>query len=188
MNKLISFIILFITCNIAWADVHQPKVQVEVHRIGPLYAFEVSLSSSLSKCAAYQYLTDYDAAKGLPGMVESVAVRQSSDTVMIDQITDEQVLLFRVRLHSKMEYKEKPMEGISFIQIAGDSKRFEGKWHIHPNSQGSTLHFEGLWEPDTLIPLFVIDHFAKNGLIDRFGAIAQLAESNKAALSKSCDN
>jgi hypothetical protein len=115
-------------------------------------------------------------------------VRQSADTVMIDQTTDEQVLFLRVRLHSKMEYKEQPMEGISFIQIAGDSKRFEGKWHIHPNPQGSILHFEGLWEPDTVIPLFVIDHFARNGLIDRFGEIAALAEKNKGMLTHRCDN
>jgi hypothetical protein len=188
MNKRILFIFLFITCSIAWADILQPKVQVEVHRVGQVYAFEVNLNSSLSKCAAYQYLTDYDAAKNLPGMIESNAVRQSADTVMIDQITDEQVLFLRVRLHSKMEYKEKPMEGISFIQIAGDSKRFEGKWHIHPNPQGSTLHFEGLWEPDTVIPLFVIDHFARNGLIERFSEIAMLAEKNKYMLTNRCGN
>jgi hypothetical protein len=188
MYKIIAFVFIFIVCGTAKADIHQPKVQVEVQRVGHIYALGVRLQSSLSKCAAYQYLTDYDAAKGLPGMVESTAVRQSADTVMIDQTTDEQVLFLRVRLHSKMEYKEQPMEGISFIQIEGDSKRFEGKWHIHPNAQGSILHFEGLWEPDTVIPLFVIDHFARNGLIDRFGEIAALAEKNKGMLTNRCAN
>jgi len=43
-----------------------------------------------------------------------------------------------------------------------------------------------LWEPDTLIPLFIIDHFAKNGLVDRFSAIAELAEKRKDALSNQC--
>jgi len=30
-----------------------------------------------------------------------------------------------------------------------------------------------------MIPLFIIDHFAKNSLIDRFNAIAKLAEEHK---------
>jgi hypothetical protein len=188
MHKLILFIFLVSAFTVVQAEISPPKVQVEVHRVGSVYALAVRLDSTLPQCVAYQYLTDYDAAKGLPGMVESVAVRQSADTVLVEQTTDEQVLLLRVRLHSKMEYKEHPMQGISFTQLTGDSKRFEGKWHIYPNAQGSTLHFEGLWEPDTVIPFFVIDHFAKNGLIDRFSEIAALAEKNKYMLSHRCSH
>lgn len=156
--------------------------------MGSVYALSARFDSSLSQCAAYRYLTDYEAAKGLPGVVESTSVRRSRDTVMVDRVADEQVLFLRVRLRSKMEYKELPMEGISFIQMSGDSKRFEGRWHIDVHPHGSTFRFEGIWEPDTVIPLFVIDHFAKNGLIDRFGSIAKLAEKNKGELSNRCDN
>lgn len=85
-----------------------------------------------------------------------------------------------------MEYTEKPFDSIAFTQLTGDSKTFQGSWDIEPNHQGSTLRFKGFWEPDTLIPLFIIDHFAKNGLIDRFSAIAQLAEKRKDILSTSC--
>jgi len=188
MHKHILFLLLFFVAGMARSDIYQPELKVEVSRVGNVYSLAAQFHSSLTKCAAYHYLTDYEAAKGLPGVVESNSVRQSSDTVMVDRVADEQVLFLRVRLRSKMEYKELPSEGISFTQLTGDSKRFEGSWHIDPHPQGSTFRFQGIWEPDTVIPLFVIDHFAKNGLKDRFGAIALLAEKNKTSLSNSCNN
>ena len=119
-------------------------------------------------------------------MIESLARRESANTVRVERTADEQVLFFHVRLHSVMEYTEKPFDRIEFTQLTGDSKTFQGNWLIEPNLQGSTLKFQGLWEPDTLIPLFIIDHFAKNGLVDRFSAIARLAEKRKDLLSSSC--
>ncbi|MDD4911527.1 MAG: hypothetical protein PHP57_04480 [Sideroxydans sp.] len=188
MHKYVLFIFLLIAPSVAMSDTHQPNLQVEVNRVGSVYSLAARFDSSLTQCAAYRYLTDYEAAKGLPGVVESNAVRISPDTVMVERVADERVLFMRIRLRSKMEYKEQPKKGISFTQMSGDSKRFEGNWHIDARPHGSTLLFEGTWEPDTVIPLFVIDHFAKNGLIDRFGSIAQLAEKNKSVLSDHCDN
>ena len=153
-----------------------PGLQVDVKRDGKLYAFKASFDTPLSKCAAYQYLTDYEAAKYLPGVVESTASRQSGNTVKVERTADERILFFHVRLHTVMEYTEQPTDSVSFTQLSGDSKSFQGSWDIEPNQQGSTLRFRGLWEPDTLIPLFIIDHFARNGLIEKFNAIARLAE------------
>jgi len=185
MNRILFGLLLIFT-NPAWSDSHYPGLQVDVTREGGLYSFNASFDTPLTKCAAYHYLTDYEGATNLPGVVESSAYRQSSNRVRVERTADEHVLFFHVRLHSVMEYIEKPVDDISFKQIKGDSKMFQGHWHIEPNPQGSTLSFHGSWEPDTLIPLFVIDHFAKNGLIDRFNAIAQLAEKRKDRLTTSC--
>jgi hypothetical protein len=171
-----------------WAEAHFPGLHVEVTRDGSRYNFSASFDTSLTKCAAYHYLTDYEAAKLLPGVLESVAERQSANQVRVERVADEQVLFFHVRLHSVMEYTEIPFEGIAFTQLEGDSKAFQGSWDIASKARGSSLTFRGVWEPDTLIPLFIIDHFAKNGLIDRFGAIAELAEKRKSLLSDHCEN
>ena len=186
MRKKILFGLLLTLTNIAWSDTLYPGLRVDVKRDGKLYAFTASFDTSLSKCAAYQYLTDYEAAKKLPGVVESLAFRESGNTVKVDRTADERILFFHVRLHTVMEYTENPMDGISFTQISGDSKSFQGNWHIFPKQQGSTIKFEGSWEPDTLIPLFVIDHFAKNDLADRFSAVAKLAESRSGLSATSC--
>jgi hypothetical protein len=186
MLKLILFGLLLTTSTMAWPDTHYPGLQVEVERSGSLYIFSASFDTPLTQCAAYHYLTDYEAAKNLPGVIESLAYRQSANKVRVERTADEHVLFFHVRLHSVMEYTEEPFESIAFTQLTGDSKAFQGNWNIEPNPQGSTLRFRGIWEPDTLIPLFIIDHFAKNGLIDRFSAMAQLAEKRKNLLSTSC--
>ena len=187
MAKIILFLLLFMADNnTAWPDASYRGLQVGVKRDGSLYTFNASFDTSLSTCAAYRYLTDYDAAKKLPGVIESLAYRQSANKVKVERTADEHVLFFYVRLHSVMEYTEKPFDSIVFTQLTDDSKMFQGSWDIEPSQQGSTLKFKGLWEPDTLIPLFVIDHFAKNGLVDKFNAIAELAEKRKDMQTASC--
>ncbi|MDO8925887.1 MAG: SRPBCC family protein [Sideroxyarcus sp.] len=187
MMKRILFLLLLLTASPAWPDTPYPGLQVEVKREGSQYSFVASFDTPLPGCAAYRYLTDYEAAKELPGMVESLAFREAPDKVRVERTADERVLFFHVRLHSVMEYTEQPYERISFTQLSGDSKMFQGNWEIEPNAQGSRLKFRGLWEPDTLIPLFIIDHFARNGLIDRFSAIALLAEQRKDKPAESCE-
>jgi hypothetical protein len=179
---------MFVTSNPAWPDTAYPGLLVDVKREGSQYAFTASFDTSLTQCAAYHYLTDYEAAKYLPGVIESLAYRQSSNKVRVDRTADEQVLFFHVRLHSVMEYTEKPFDRIEFSQLSGDSKTFRGAWNIEPNPQGSTFRFSGVWEPDTLIPLFIIDHFARNGLVDRFSAMARLAEKRREILSPRCES
>jgi hypothetical protein len=186
MMKKILFGLLITFANIAWPDSLYPGLQVDVKRDGKLYAFTASFDTPLSKCAAYQYLTDYEAAKKLPGVIESLAYRQSGNKVRVERTADERVLFFHVRLHSVMEYTETPIDSVSFTQLTGDSKSFQGDWHILVNPEGSTLRFEGSWEPDTLIPLFIIDHFAKNGLIDRFSAVAKLAAARSGMVAAGC--
>jgi len=187
MARSFLFFLLFImagsTCR---ADERYSGLEVGVTRKGDVYFFVARFDTTLSQCAAYHYLTDYKAAKKLPGVIESSFQRESADHVKVDRIASEHILFFNVHIHSVMEYTEKPFEGLSFTQLSGDSKMFRGDWAIEPNQQGSTLRFSGTWEPDTLIPNFIIDHFAKNGLIDKFSAIARLGEKLKDRFSASC--
>lgn len=180
--------ILLLTASAAWAGSHYPGLQVDVSREGARYTFLASFDTSLSGCAAFKFLTDYEAATLLPGVIESRVFRLGGGKVRVDRTADEQVLLMHVRLHSVMEYTERPQDGIEFSQLSGDSRLFQGNWRIEPNRRGSTLLFHGEWEPDTLMPLFIIDHFARHGLLDRFSAIAQLAQDRKDILSASCTN
>lgn len=184
--RILLFLLAVLACNAGWADTRYPGLQVGVTREGDVYSFTASFDTTLSKCAAYHYLTDYQAATELPGVIKSSFQRESADHVKVDRIASQRVLFFHVRMHSVMEYTEKPFDGIAFRQLSGDSKMFRGTWEIVPRLHGSTLRFNGTWEPDTLIPNFVIDHFAANGLIDKFSAVARLAEKLKDKLSTSC--
>ena len=186
MTKLILFLLLFMADNMAWSDDPYQGLQVDVKRDGRLYNFSASFDTPLTKCAAYHYLIDYEAAKNLPGVVELLAHRQSANKVKVELAAEERILFFKIQIISVMEYTEKPFDSISFIQLAGKSKLFQGSWDIEPGQQGSTLRFNGLWEPGTRVPLFIIDLFIKSSLINKFSAIAQLAEKRKDMPSVSC--
>ena len=185
-KRILIFLLFIMAGNACRAGERYPGLQVGVTRQGDVYSFTASFDTTLSKCAAYHYLTDYQAARQLPGVIKSSFRRESADHVKVDRIASERILFFHVHIHSVMEYTEKPFDGISFRQVSGDSRMFRGNWEILPRPQGSTLQFRGTWEPDTLIPNFIIDHFAENGLIDKFSAVARLGEKLKDQLSASC--
>lgn len=155
------------------------NLHVHVHRTGEADLLRARLHTSLPPCAAYRYLTDYDSAILLTGIIDSRATRAGVNKVTVECIAEEQILFMRVRLHSVLEFTEHPDERVSFTQISGDSKSFHGDWLILPAPQGSTLTFDGRWEPDTLLPLFIIDHFAQHELEKRFDEISRLAEEWK---------
>lgn len=159
---------------------------VAVDRDGDLYHLSATLPTTLSECAAWHYLTDYDAAVLLPGIISSTSHRDSDNKVTVKRVTDERILFLHINLRSVMEFTEFPNTKLTFTQIEGDSKSFRGEWRIESGSDGSTLHFSGIWEPDTLLPLFIIDHFAEHELERRFAEIARLAEEHKTQHSAAC--
>ncbi|MFH2134180.1 MAG: hypothetical protein ABII81_03255 [Pseudomonadota bacterium] len=183
--------ILFVALLLALAANATPlpgdnALRVAVQREGDTYLLSASFDTSLSQCAAYRYLTDYESATKLPGILASKAFRLTDNTVQVERTAEERVLFMRVHLHSVMAFTEYPDSKLTFTQLSGDSKSFSGHWSIEPNPFGSTLQFEGRWEPDTLLPLFVIDYFAKHDLERRFGDIARLAEEQYDPLSAAC--
>jgi len=179
MMKPILFLLLFMAGNTAWPDAQTNGLQVDVERDGRVYAFSASFNTPLTKCAAYRFLTDYEVARKMPGVIELLANRQSDNKVKIDFTAEESILFFHVRLHSVMENTEKPFDGVSFTQLSGDLKMFQGDWKVEQDLQGSTLRVKGLLERDTRIPLFIVDYFVKNSLTKKFSAIAELAEKQK---------
>ena len=183
INALVTirFLLLLslLTLKSAFADDLYPGLQVGESRTGSLYTFTASFDTPLSPCESFNFLTDYEAAKNLPGIVESVPHRLSPSEVEVDRTAVEEILFFHVSLHSVLKYVEKPLAGISFTQVSGNSKIYKGSWTILPRDHGSTLRFLGYWEPDTLMPDFIIDHFAKSELAEKFSAVAHLSEREK---------
>ncbi len=187
MTRILLFISAMTLATAATPAMRGNALHVGVQREGGLYHLSASFDTTLSECAAWRYLTDYAAATKLPGVVSSSAQRESANKVKVDRIAEERILFFHVRLHSVLEYTEFPTSKLAFSQLAGDSRSFRGEWLIQPVEQGSTLRFSGTWEPDPLLPLFIIDHFAEHDLGQRFGEMAKLAEELKPLHSAACD-
>ncbi len=187
MRTSLSFLImLLVLAPGTWAAPFDHALQVSAQRQGDTYLLSARFDTSLSQCAAYRYLTDYESATRLPGILESRAYREADNSVRVERTAEERILFMRIHLHSVMTFTEYPHEKLTFTQTSGDSLAFSGSWRVAPNGNGSTLYFEGEWTPDTLLPLFIIDHFAENDLARRFGEIARLAEDQRDTQSTAC--
>ncbi len=186
MRILLSCCALLLISLPVWAETSPHNMHVDVQREGRLYHFNASFDTPLDGCAAYKFLTDYEAAKQMPGVIESVASRIAPDKVRVQRVADERVLFFHVRMHSVLEYTEHPGQGVSFTQLSGDSKSFDGVWDIAAQTGGSQFKFSGVWEPDTVLPLWVIDHFARNKLAQKFEFMAQFADKRNVELGALC--
>jgi hypothetical protein len=180
MRKMMTLILLLFA-HASWADGEFDRfnVQAKVVRQDDTFLFVASYQTPLNQCQAYRYLTDYEAAKKVPGVTESKPTRISSNKVLVERSAEEKILFFSVKLHTLIEYTEYPIKGTEFTQIKGDSKRFSGKWSVEPSSVGSVIKYEGVLEPDSHLPMFIIKYFIENSLEDRFKIMAKLSAERK---------
>lgn len=154
-------------------------VKAQVVQEGDAFIITASYQSPLNTCQAYHFLTDYEAAKKVPGVMDSKATRHSDHKVLVERWAEEKILFFTIKLHTLIEYTEYPMKGTEFVQIKGDSKRFSGHWFLVPNSNGTVIKYEGVLEPDSHLPMFILKHFIQNNLEDRFRFMAKMAAEAK---------
>ena len=188
MKRLIaSFLLLFSTLLWAESADNLYKVQAAVVREGDTFLITASYHSPLNVCQAYQYLTDYEAATKVPGVIESKATRQADGKVLVERSAEEQILFVKIKLHTLIEYTEYPLVGTEFTQIKGDSKKFTGKWMVSPDGDGTTtIKYSGVLEPDSHVPMFILQYFIQNSLEDRFKVMARLAAERKNQVMVAC--
>ena len=80
MKKIITVVGLLI-CQFCFADGDYDRfnVQAKVIRQDDTFLFAASYQTPLTACQAYRYLTDYEAAKKVPGVTESKPTRISNN-------------------------------------------------------------------------------------------------------------
>ncbi len=187
MKKIfINFLLLLPVLAVGESLDNPHKVRAEVVRDSDTFLISASYYSPLSICQAYQYLIDYEAAAKVPGVIESKAIRQPNGKVLVERSAEEQIMFIKIKLHTLIEYTEYPLVGTEFVQIKGDSKRFTGKWTISPDAESTVIKYHGLLEPDSHVPMFILQYFIKNSLEDRFKVMAKLAAERKAQAVMAC--
>jgi hypothetical protein len=187
MKKIILSFLLLWSALAGGESLDNPyKVRADVVRDGDTFLVSASYLTPLTVCQAYQYLTDYEAAAKVPGVIESKAIKQSNGKVLVERSAEEQIMFVKIKLHTLIEYTEYPLVGTEFVQLQGDSKRFTGKWTITPDSESTVIKYQGLLEPDSHIPMFILQYFIKNSLEDRFKVMAKLAAERKTQALVAC--
>jgi hypothetical protein len=190
MKKIIISFLLLLPIFALGESLDNPyKVTADVVREGDTFLISANYQSPLTVCQAYQYLTDYEAATKVPGVIESKAFRQANGRVLVERSAEEQIMFIKIKLHTLIEYTEYPLVGTEFTQIKGDSKKFTGKWSVAPSMNGSsstTIKYQGVLEPDSHVPMFILQYFIQNSLEDRFKVMARLSAERKGYALAAC--
>lgn len=148
------------------------NTQVDVLQKDRTFVTQASFVLPLKPCQAWRYLTDYDAALNIPGVADSKTTRLDNRKVRVERTMKDRILLFPIRMHAIMEYTETPETGTDFIQIEGEAKSHKGSWRLEAKGDGTLFQYNAVSEPDSALPMSVIQYFVHKRLHSSFAAMA----------------
>lgn len=149
------------------------KIKVNVDQQGDVFHTQASFYVPLSMCQSYRFLTDYDAATQIPGVVSSTTTRTDTNKALVERVLQERILFFPIKMRLVLEMTEIPNQGTEFVQISGEAKSYRGSWRLMPDGTGTVFQYRTQSEPDSRLPKAVIEYFIKNRLSSSFEAMAK---------------
>ncbi len=177
-----------ISISIALAqDARNPfDLKVEVSRIGDRFQVSASYDVPMNLCEAFAFLTDYEGANNLPGILESKVLSRAGNKVRVARLLEERIFYIPFEMRSELEYTEIPNKTVLFEQVNGDTKYYKGSWRLLPEKGSTTFRYDSQVEPSSLVPATIIEFFIKNILRRQFEAMAELASQRKASVKMAC--
>ena len=165
----------------AQENINPYDVQVNTRLLDNRFQIQASYTAPINLCHAYAFITDYEGAKNIPGILESKVISRSANKVRVYRLIEEQILFFPIEMKSLVEYTEVSNRLLTFEQVSGDANFYKGTWRLIAEKNSTTFKYESLVEPHSLIPSSVIEYFLRGGLKGRFELMAQKAAQYKAA-------
>ena len=143
------------------------------------FATTASFKLPLKHCQAWRYLIDYDSSASIPGVLSSKTTRLSNSKAQVTLVMEEQILFFKIRMNSVINFVELKNQGTDFVQIAGEAKSFHGTWRIEPLENETLFKYQSTFQPDSALPMAVIKYFFERRLRNSFEAIAHIGANHK---------
>ena len=179
-------LVLLISQGHAQENVNPFDVQVSVSQIEGRFQIQANYVVPTSICNAFSFITAYEGAKNIPGILESKVISRAGNKVRVYRVIEENILFFPIEMKSTVEYTETPNRGLTFEQISGDTKLYKGSWRLTSDKGKTSFKYEALVEPDSLIPSSVIEYFMRNSIRGRFELMAQRAAQHKSPEGLTC--
>ena len=161
-------------------------LKVSVERSGANFKVQASYVVPVSECQAYAFLTDYEAAKNIPGISESRVIHRNANKVKVERVAEERILFIPIYLRSLLEFSEISDKRLEFTQLEGDAKSYKGSWVIEPDKNGTRFVHQTSFELETSIPLFIIQYFLENSVRKRFEIMAERAIQQQVTANTVC--
>jgi len=183
---LLLALVILLPAGYAQENVNPYDVQVGTRVIDGRIQIDASYTVPINICSAFTFITAYEGAKNIPGILESKVISRVGNKVRVYRVIEEQILFFPIELKSTIEYTEVPNRLVTFEQISGDTKLYRGSWRLTPDKDSTIFKYEALVEPHSLIPSSVTEYFMKNSLKERFELMAQKARETRASTPIAC--
>ena len=146
----------------------------------------VSFIVPINACEAIAFLTNYEDAKNIPGIVESKIISRDGNKVRVERHVQERIILIPITMKSIVEYTELSQSQLNFEQLVGDTRSYKGSWQIMSEGDGTKLRYESRVELLPFIPRIVIEYFIKNSINERFQVMAKRAAAMKKVSVAGC--
>ena len=185
VNWRVFLVILF--CFVpAIAQSNPHELDISISRTGARFDVQVQFTAPVNPCQAYTFLTNYEEAKSIPGILSSKVLGRENNKVLVERVAKERILLIPIYLHSTLEFTEVSATQLNFTQLKGDAKSYSGNWIVSPNKRGARFTHQATFELDTSIPLFIVQYFLENSAAKRFEIMAENIAQIQVAANSPC--
>ena len=150
-------------------------LHVSVHKVGEAFEVKASYLVPMNLCNAFAFITDYEDAKNIKGIVESKIISKADNKTVVERKAKETILLFPLEINTTIEYTELPNVGLNFEQLRGDNKTYKGTWRLETHGNATRFVYQSVIELNSMVPKNVLEYFMKNTLKKRFEAMANRA-------------
>ena len=165
--------------GIATHPINPYDLNVDVQRAGDAFLIHVSYIVPINICQAMAFLTNYEDAKNIPGIVHSKIISRVGIKVRVERHVQERIVLIPITMKSIIEYTEVSQSQLNFEQLVGDTRSYKGSWQMMSEGDGTKLRYESRVELLPFIPRIVIEYFIKNSINERFQVMAKRAAAMK---------
>ena len=164
---------------VGWAQESDFGLVLDIQQKDTTFVTQVSFKLPLKACQAWSFITDYDSARNIPGVVESKSQRVGENKVRVERVMQDRILFFPIKMRSVIDYTELPNKGTDFVQVEGETKSYRGTWRLVPDGDATVFQYNAVSEPDSALPMPVIRYFVSNRVRSSFLAMAQYGASRR---------
>ena len=127
-------------------------------------------------------LTDYNRlAEFIPGMLRSRVIEQRGDAAVVEQVGEARFLFFSFPIEVTVVSTSRPPNAIDIRVLKGNLKRLDGGYRVEPAQGGRILlRWNGLIEPDTVMPPLLGEAVMRSNIEDQFTGMVREIERREA--------
>ena len=161
------------------------QVSVSAARHGSAVAVQARATLGAPLEVIWGALTDYDnLSKFIPGIDKSRVTTRTGSTVTVEQTGYASFLIFDYPIQVLVSSEEQYPSAIRVRLLSGNLRQLDGAYRIESvegRNDRYVLHWSGIIEPDTVLPLFITVPLMRTNVRDQFLAMIREIERRERA-------